>query len=159
MLIDFADYVSLAVFVIVVAGGGIGIGFFSVPGAWYAGLKKPFFNPPNWIFAPVWTVLYLFISIAGWRVWQIDPYGLAMKLWLIQLGLNFSWSPLFFLAHRVAAALIVICVMFLSVFGFSIVASRIDLISTALFLPYVAWVAFASALNGSILYLNTDRFN
>lgn len=148
------NFGSLALFLTVVVGGGIGIGLFSVPGKWYAGLKKPSFNPPNWIFGPVWTILYVFIAIAGWRIWEIDASAIAMKVWLIQLVLNFTWSPLFFMAHRVGVALAVIFLLFISIAAFVIAAWNIDLMSAMLFLPYAIWVGFAAALNSSILYLN-----
>lgn len=144
----------LAVFLVVVVGGGIAIGLLTKPGAWYAGLRKPSFNPPNWIFGPVWTVLYVFIAIAGWRIWEIDPASFAMKAWFAQLILNFSWSPLFFAAHRMGAALVVIALMFISIAAFIFTAWNLDWISASLFLPYALWVGFASALNGAILYLN-----
>ena len=85
-------------------GGGLLIGANNVPGAWYEGLQKPWFNPPNWIFAPVWTVLYVLIGIAGWLVWRRRDRP-ALTLWFLQMGLNFIWTPVFFGANLLGPAL------------------------------------------------------
>ncbi len=147
-------FLSLAAFLIVVLGGGILIGFTTPPGAWFAGLAKPSFNPPGWVFGPVWTLLYICIAIAGWRQWRADRGGLAMRLWLVQMVLNFLWSPLFFGAHRIDWAFAVILLLLAAILLFVRSTWTRDRISALLFLPYAAWVAFASVLNGSILYLN-----
>lgn len=146
---------SLAFFLILVVGGGIAIGIATAPGAWYVSLIKPFFNPPNWIFGPVWTALYICIAIAGWRVWLREPGGWAMKLWAAQLALNFIWSPVFFSAHRMDIALGIIILMLITIITFIVKARPKDDLAALLFLPYAAWVAFAAILNGSLLYLNT----
>jgi tryptophan-rich sensory protein len=145
---------SLLVFLTIVMGVGIAIGISTAPGEWYAGLIKPAFNPPNWIFGPVWTILYVFIAIAGWRTWQRDRNGGAMKVWYAQLLLNFVWSPLFFAAQRVDLALGVIFLLLGSITVFIVRTRDQDRLSANLFLPYAAWVAFAAALNGSLLFLN-----
>lgn len=148
------SYVSLAGFLILVTGGGLAIGLFSMPGEWYAGLAKPFFNPPNWIFGPVWTLLYVMIAIAGWRVFERERTGAAMKLWWLALGLNFLWSPSFFAAQSIGLALVIILALLAAIIGFIATARRIDPPAAGLFVPYAAWVAFASLLNGSIFWLN-----
>ncbi|MEP7174110.1 MAG: TspO/MBR family protein, partial [Aestuariivirga sp.] len=96
---------SLFYFLTLVVGCGLMIGFITAPGVWYAQLVKPTFNPPSWLFAPVWTALYILIAIAGWRTWQRNRAGWPMKLWWAQLLLNFLWSPVFFSAHRIDLAL------------------------------------------------------
>jgi benzodiazapine receptor len=146
---------SLVFFLILVVGGGIIIGIVTAPGAWYADLIKPPFNPPNWIFGPVWTVLYICIAIAGWRIWLRHPGGWAMKLWAAQLALNFIWSPVFFSAHRIDIALGIIILMLIAIITFIVKARPKDDLAALLFLPYAAWVAFAAILNGALLYLNT----
>jgi tryptophan-rich sensory protein len=146
--------VSLILFLVLVAGGGIAIGYLTAPGEWYAQLAKPAFNPPGWIFGPVWTGLYVLIAIAGWRVWQRDGGGWPMKLWWMQIVLNFSWSPVFFSAHRIGLALIVILLLLGAILAFIATAWRQDRVAAWLFAPYAAWVAFASILNASILMLN-----
>lgn len=83
------------VFVVVVVAVGALIGVNNVPGEWYQSLQKPFFNPPNWIFGPVWTALYVLIGIAGARTWIRKPMGTRMRLWFTQMVLNFLWSPIF----------------------------------------------------------------
>lgn len=88
--------VTLVLFLVLVVGGGVLIGTATVPGEWYEALAKPAFNPPNWIFAPVWTILYVMIAVAGWRVWTRTHTAGAMAIWWLQLGLNFLWSPVFF---------------------------------------------------------------
>lgn len=145
---------ALVVFLLLVVGGGLSIGVFTLPGEWYAGLTKPSFNPPNWIFGPVWSVLYIAIAVAGWRNWQRDRTGTAMKVWGVQMLANFAWSPVFFAAHRIDLALSIILLLLVSVAGFIRLSWRQDRVSALLFVPYAAWVGFASALNGAILLLN-----
>jgi tryptophan-rich sensory protein len=150
-----ARYLSLFVFLAIVMGGGLLIGFATMPGEWYASLVKPPFNPPNWIFGPVWTLLYVMIAVAGWRTWQRSRSGSAMKLWTAQMALNFVWSPVFFAAQMLGVALVVIITLLGCIVAF-IVQSRRDGegISALLFTPYAAWVSFATLLNASLWYLN-----
>ena len=145
---------GLFLFFALVLGGGLMIGIVTAPGAWYAALSKPSFNPPNWIFAPVWTALYVMIAIAGWRVWGQDHNNRPMKLWWAQLALNFVWSPIFFSAHRIDIAFGVIVLLLIAIIGFIMITWRRDKIASLLFVPYAAWVAFASVLNGALLYAN-----
>lgn len=145
---------SLAAFLALVLGGGLVIGFLTAPGEWYAQLAKPDFNPPGWVFGPAWTALYILIAIAGWRVWQSDRAGWPMKLWWAQLALNFLWTPVFFSAHQIGLALGVILVLLATILSFIAMTWRQDRAASWLFVPYAAWVAFASILNGSIVALN-----
>ena len=145
---------SLVLFLALVVGGGLVIGFLTAPGDWYAHLAKPSFNPPGWVFGPAWTVLYILIAIAGWRVWQRDRTGWPMKLWWAQLALNFLWTPVFFSAHQIGFALAVILVLLAVILSFILTSWRQDRAASWLFVPYAAWVAFASTLNGSIFVLN-----
>ena len=145
---------SLVLFVALVLGGGLIIGFVTAPGAWYATLSKPPFSPPNWIFAPVWSTLYFIIAAVGWRVWRKDGNSAQMKLWWGQLALNFIWSPIFFSGHRIDIALGVIVLLLITTIGFMVITWRQDKIASLLFAPYAAWVAFASVLNGAIWLLN-----
>lgn len=148
------NYLSLAIFLVVVVGGGLVIGFITLPGEWYASLAKPVFNPPNWIFGPVCTVLYVLIAIAGWRIWQHDAGGGAMKLWWAQLVLNFAWSPIFFGAQKPAIGLVVIIALLATIVLLIRAAHRDDRLAAGLFVPYALWVAFATLLNASIIILN-----
>ncbi len=149
-----ARYLPLVLFVLLVAGGGSLIGTNNIPGDWYANLNKPAFNPPNWIFGPVWTVLYIMIGIAGWRIWRLRRTGGAMTAWWVQLGFNFLWSPVFFTLQNIGMALVIIIGMLISIIAFVVLAWRQDRAAALLFLPYLAWVSFATLLNASIFYLN-----
>lgn len=145
---------ALALFIALVLGGGLTIGYLTAPGEWYAQLIKPPFNPPNWIFGPVWTTIYVLIAIAGWRIWQKNKSSLAMKLWWAQLALNFLWSPAFFAMQQIGLALAIILPLLAVILAFIATSRKIDNIAALLFIPYAAWVSFASVLNVSILLLN-----
>jgi tryptophan-rich sensory protein len=144
----------LALFVVLVAGAGFATGLLNRPGGWYAALDKPWFNPPNWVFAPVWAIVYLLVAIAGWRTWERDRNSRAMMLWWAQMALNFLWPPIFFTAHRPGIALAVILMLLVGILAFIARQWSADRISAALFIPYAAWVGFASVLNFEIARLN-----
>lgn len=125
------------------------------PGEWYAQLNKPSWNPANWVFAPVWTVLYVFIAVAAWLVWQhARRINLSLVFWAAQLTLNAVWSWLFFGLHRPDLALIDIIVLLATIVAFIVTARRESKWASVLFLTYAAWVAFASALNFAIWRMN-----
>lgn len=145
---------SLALFLVLVIGGGVLIGYLTPPDDWYARLDKPPFNPPGAVFGPVWTVLYALIAVAGWRTWQRSFSGRPMKLWWTQLVLNFAWPPIFFGAHRITVALGAIILLLVVVVAFIAASWRQDRAAAWLFAPYLAWVAFATVLNASIAVLN-----
>ena len=148
------NLIPLVLFIALVLGGGTVIGLMTLPGEWYAALNKPSFNPPSWIFGPVWSALYVMIAIAGWRIWTRARDSIAMKIWWAQLALNFLWTPVFFSAHQIFAAFAVILLLLALIIAFILTAYRRDRIAALLFLPYAAWVAFASVLNGYIWALN-----
>ena len=141
-------------FLLLVVGGGLAIGYLTVPGAWYAQLAKPAFTPPGWIFGPVWTALYVMIAVAGWHVWRRDRRSRQMNLWWAQLVLNFLWTPTFFAAHQIGLAFVVVLLLLTAILSFIAVSWREDHVAAWLFAPYAAWVGFALALNASILVLN-----
>ncbi|WP_170552522.1 TspO/MBR family protein [Ruegeria atlantica] len=141
-------------FLALVMGGGILIGILTAPGDWYAQLSKPAFNPPNWVFGPVWTVLYVLIAVTGWRQFETDRSSTAMKLWWAQMGLNFLWSPAFFVLQLPWFALVVIVALLVVIVMFIARVRNSDRVSALAFLLYLAWVAFATALNLSIAILN-----
>lgn len=147
-------YTIRLAFLILVMGGGILIGALTAPGAWYAELNKPIFNPPNWLFAPVWTTLYLFIAMAGWRQFEQRAGKSLLSLWWVQLFLNFLWSPVFFALQMPWLALVVIAALAGAIVVFICRAWNRDRLSAVLFIPYLAWVSFATLLNGSIALLN-----
>lgn len=145
--------IVLAGFLVLTIGGGLLIGFVTRPGAWYAGLAKPSFNPPNWVFAPVWLLLYVLIAIAGARTFE-QGSSAALILWAGQLALNFAWSPIFFRLHRPGLALAIIVALLAVIVTFIIQRWDADFVSALLFVPYACWVAFATVLNASIVVLN-----
>lgn len=141
-------------FIAMVLAGGIFIGISTPPGDWYQSLAKPAFNPPGLLFAPVWSVLYVMIGVAGARTFLRDRGSSAMRLWVVQLVFNFAWSPVFFGLNEIASALIIILALLVAICGFIATSWSRDRISSVLFLPYLAWVLFATALNASIFGLN-----
>jgi len=144
----------LILFVLGVLGIGWTIGATNLPGPWYASLQKPWFNPPNWVFAPTWTVLYIMIAIAGWRAFLRDPKGNAFRVWVGQIALNFAWSPTVFTFHNLALGLVIILSMLVLILTFIVLQWRSEKSSALLFVPYAAWDAFASVLNFALFQLN-----
>lgn len=125
-------------------------------GPWYASLKKPSWSPPSWLFAPVWITLYVLMGIASWRVWVRGRPDDAMLLYGLQLVLNFAWSFIFFKAHSLRWSLINIASL-LSVLAATVSAFyRVDHTAAYLMAPYLAWVAFATALNAAIYFENPE---
>ncbi len=145
---------SLALFMLVTLRGGLLIGFVTRPGEWYRKLAKPWFTPPNSIFAPAWTALYVLIATAGWRPFTRDAQSAAMIVWTITLVLNFVWSPIFFGLHRPTAALAVILALLVNILAFIFLSWPQDPTTALLFAPYAVWVAFATVLNVAICRLN-----
>lgn len=125
-------------------------------GTWYQGLAKPAFNPPDWIFAPVWSALYLMIAIAGWRVWRRGSGQArgALMVYAVQLALNISWSFVFFGARLIGPALAVIAALLAAIVANAFLFWRIDRMAGALLVPYAAWVSFATLLTAALWRLN-----
>jgi benzodiazapine receptor len=125
---------------------------------WYATLKKPAFAPPNWLFGPAWTLLYVLMALAAWFVWKrgFDAEGVkvALALYLIQLVLNATWSALFFGLRSPLAGFLGIAALWLAIVATIVLFFRVSTPAGVLMLPYVAWVSFASLLNAAILKLN-----
>jgi len=126
-------------------------------GNWYPTLNKPAFNPPDWVFAPVWTLLYLMIAIAGWRVWR--RRGLAgargaMSAYALQLALNLGWSFVFFGGRMIGVALAEIVLLLAAILLNAVLFWRIERAAALLLVPYAAWVGFAVALNAALWRLN-----
>jgi tryptophan-rich sensory protein len=151
------DGLGLAIFVastFAVASIGGMLTYPAIP-EWYAHLNKPAWNPPNWIFGPVWTVLYLLMAIAGWLIWRIQPRGWHWPLFQLQLLLNAAWSGLFFTLQRPDLAFAEIVLLWLTVLATMITFGRTHRVAGALFLPYWIWVTFAALLNFSLWRLNS----
>ena len=138
-------------FIAVVLAMGLAIGTVTRPDGWYAALAKPPFNPPNWVFAPVWSVLYLVIGVVGARTFERRQ---GLWLWLIQMALNFAWTPVFFGLHRPGLALVIVLALLVAIVAFIARRWNIDRTGAWLFVPYAAWVGFASLLNAAIVVLN-----
>jgi len=151
---SMSKILSYILFIGFVVGAGLIAGLTNMPGDWYQSLQKPFFNPPSWLFGPVWTTLYVMIGVAGARIWQRAPKSAAMQLWFAQMAFNLMWSPAFFGLQNPELALVVIAGMLATIIAFMVKAKPIDRISTLLFVPYLAWVSFASVLNLSLAWLN-----
>ncbi|MBU2581910.1 MAG: tryptophan-rich sensory protein [Alphaproteobacteria bacterium] len=147
-------YISLIVFLLLTTLVASFAGAF-MPGEWYQGLQKPDWTPPNWLFGPVWSVLYLFIAIAGWLVWRAKGLGLALLIWFIQLGLNGAWSYLMFGEHDISSAMIDLGLMWVAIVAFMVTSWRLSRLAVILFVPYLIWVSFAGALNFALLQLNS----
>lgn len=143
----------LAVLLVATLGGGMLVGVSNPPGDWYANLAKPGFTPPNWLFPVAWTLLYVLVAVAGWLVFRAGP-GAARVLWVLQLAVNFAWSPTVFGAHRIGVGLVVVSALLVLVLAFVAAAWERQRIAAVAFLPYAAWVAYATALNYSIWRLN-----
>ena len=144
---------TLAVFALLTAAAAT-TGAQFMPGPWYAALAKPDWTPPNWLFGPVWTMLYILMAVAAWRVYRKRGFDLAVGTWLAQLAVNAAWTPLFFGLHRIDLALLDILVLDVLVLATIVLFWRRDRVAAALMLPYLAWIAFATVLNASILKLN-----
>ena len=127
------------------------------PGEWYAGLEKPSWNPPSWVFGPVWTTLYVLMGVASWLVWDRHRGAAqaALTLFVVQLIANALWSWLFFGIQSPFLAFIDIVVLWLLIVATTIAFWRLRPIAGALLLPYLAWVTFATALNFAIWRLNS----
>lgn len=123
---------------------------------WYAGVRKPWFNPPNEVFGPVWTLLYFMMGLAVWRVakrmhrWR----RLGLTLFWVQLSLNIAWSFIFFYCESIQWAFVEIILLWLAINATILVFSRVDKYAAYLLLPYISWVSFAAILNFSLLLLN-----
>jgi tryptophan-rich sensory protein len=147
-------YTGLFVFLALVAAAAY-FGMTYQPGPFYAALQKPDWTPPNNWFAPVWTVLYVMIALAGWIAWRAQGFGPLLWLWLLQLILNGAWSYLMFGEKQITSALVDIAALWLAILTFIVVAWPVRRSAALLFVPYLLWVSFAAALNFEIWRLNS----
>ena len=128
----------------------------SVP-EWYATLNRPSFNPPNWIFGPVWTTLYILMGISFFLVWKQEESKVrnrAILIFLLQLLLNFAWSFIFFYFNMIGLALVEIVLLWISIVLMLVVFYKIKPIASYINIPYLLWVTFATVLNASYYFLN-----
>ena len=172
----------LLIFLIVSLAVGAAASVFTQPNIdpWYAGLAHPAITPPNWLFAPVWTTLYILMAVAAWRVWRLGPASpscealegevpvagsrasegrrgsvkIEMSIYAVQLALNFAWSAIFFGAHQIGPAFAEICLLLICILATTVLFWRRDRIAGLLFLPYLGWTGFAAVLNHGFWALN-----
>jgi tryptophan-rich sensory protein len=150
---------ALLLWIVLCVGGGALVGLTSASGdtEWYRSLVKPAWNPPSWVFGPVWTTLYGMMAVAAWRIWKRGGWEAqtpALRLFLLQLALNFSWSYLFFAFQQIELALVDIVVMWVLIALTIRAFARIDRPAAWLLAPYLAWVTYATTLNAAIAILN-----
>ncbi len=125
--------------------------------SWYLTLNKPFFNPPNYLFGPVWTILYLLMGISIYLILQTIKNEIrtrAITIFCVQLGLNFLWSFLFFKFQLLGIAFIEILLIWVSILTMIFTFYKLNKTAALLQIPYLMWVSFASVLNGAIWWLN-----
>jgi tryptophan-rich sensory protein len=125
---------------------------------WYAGLRKPFFTPPSWVFGPVWTALYIMMGVALYLVWRhrlanprVRP---ALTAWAIQMLLNAAWSPVFFNLHWLWGALVIIILLALAILLTILLFTQLSRTAAWLMVPYLLWVIYATTLNAAIAWMN-----
>ncbi|MBL0343094.1 MAG: tryptophan-rich sensory protein [Bacteroidetes bacterium] len=138
-------------------GGVSGLATASGINNWFMELNKPFFNPPNYLFGPVWTLLYCLMGISLFLILQSPLKELKRKaifIFAIQLSLNFLWSFIFFKFQLIGLAFLEIILIWISILAMIINFYKIDRIAAGLQIPYLLWVSFASVLNGAIFWLN-----
>ena len=146
-----------AIFWLALTFGAAALGSRFLPDRWYQDLTKPAWNPPNSIFAPVWTILYLFMAVAAWWIWRTSGLAAAifpLAMFVLQLLLNAAWSWLFFGRHRPDLALLDIVVLWLAILITLLSFWSLAMFAGILLIPYLAWVSFAAILNWTIWRLN-----
>ncbi len=153
------DLIALALFVALCLGiGALGAAVTQTSvDVWYAGLAKPSFNPPNEVFGPLWTLLYVLMGIAAWRVWRAADRETTrgpLTLFALQLALNLGWSVVFFGLQKIGSAVATIFVLDVAVVVTTLAFRPVDRLAGLLMLPYLAWVAFATVLNIAVWRLN-----
>ena len=155
-LVDIAGLVLFVALCLGTAALGAAVTATSVK-TWYANLAKPSFNPPDAVFGPVWTVLYILMGIAAWRVWRIADRDTArgpLTLFALQLALNLGWSVVFFGLQKIGAAVATIVVLWVAILVTMLAFRTVDRVAALLMAPYLAWVTFATVLNIAVWQLN-----
>ena len=133
--------------------GGLATINFKEP--WYSLLNKPMFNPPDWIFAPVWTTLYLMMTVAVWIFWHTKNKNInTIYIYFIHLIFNTTWSVVFFVFHNMVLALIVLIILIALIINLILRFKRVNMFSVYLMIPYLLWCCFALILNTSLVILN-----
>jgi tryptophan-rich sensory protein len=154
-----ASALALLAFVLLTVAAGAAVGMLFPPGAWFDALAKPTWNPPGWLFGPVWTLLYIMIGASAWLVWREPgiPWPerrVAWGLFALQAVLNLGWTPLFFGLQRPGLAFLDISLLWLVLVWMTLRFGKIRSLAGYLLVPYVLWVSFALVLNGTIWLMN-----
>jgi len=155
--VQYSGFKSIAAFAVffVLCFAASSMGIFFGPGEWYDSLNRPSFAPPDWLFGPVWTLLYIMIALSGWLVWRRVGWGSSLiKLWLIQLALNALWPPLFFGLQMPGVALAEMGLFWIAIAACIMHFRPVSNVAAWLLLPYLAWVTFAFVLNMGFWWLN-----
>lgn len=139
---------------LIACGAAASTGIIFKPGQWYEELNKPSFTPPKWLFPVAWSIIYLLLAWAGYRLSLLPGSQVVLALWAAQIALNTLWTPVFFGAHRIFAGMVIISLLWLVVAAMVILALRLDLVTGLILFPYLIWLCVASALNFSILRHN-----
>lgn len=155
-----SNIVKLVISLIITVGLGSLGGIFTISEIpnWYAGLQKPSFNPPNWLFGPVWTLLYTLMGISVYLIWKqpvSTERNTGLILFVVQFVLNFCWSIIFFKQHQLGWALVEIMIMWVFILLTIIWFGKISSTASWLLVPYISWVSFAALLNAAIWKLNS----
>lgn len=155
----FRDWIALGIALLICLGtAALGAAWTSQSvDTWYTTLQKPSWNPPNWLFGPVWTTLYISMAVAAWLVWRsadLRQTRMPLLLFGLQLLLNVIWSGLFFALRSPGWAFVDIIVLWLAILATVVAFARVSTWAGVLLLPYLAWVSFATVLNGTIWRLN-----
>ena len=149
-------YLSLGLILLVTfAASGIG-GFVtsSFKEPWYSEIILPTFNPPSWVFGPVWTILYIFMSVAAWIAWNKSSNKKVLQVYFVHLFFNAIWSVIFFGFHQIFIALIDLGIILVFIIWLMKIYYQINKISFLLMIPYLLWSSYALVLNANIFYLN-----
>ena len=149
-------YLSLGL-ILIITFLASGIGSFvtsSFKEPWYSEILLPSFNPPSWVFGPVWTTLYIFMSIAAWSAWKQTSDKKILQIYFIHLFFNSMWSVIFFGFHQIFVALIDLGIILIFIIWLMRIYYHVNRISFLLMIPYLLWSSYALILNGTIFYLN-----
>tara|TARA_B100000700_G_C14914209_1_gene793821 strand:+ start:368 stop:832 length:465 start_codon:yes stop_codon:yes gene_type:complete len=149
-------YISLALILLVtfIASGVGGFVTSSFKEPWYSEIILPTFNPPSWLFGPVWTILYIFMSVAAWKVWNMSFNRKILQIYFIHIFFNAIWSIIFFGFHQILFALIDLGIILIFIIWLMKIYYKISKISFVLMIPYLLWSSYALVLNATIFYLN-----
>jgi len=153
-------WLALIGWILLVLGLGATFGSLFAPDAWFSALLKPTWNPPSWVFSPVWTVLYATMATALWLVRREPEVQEPLRrraqiLFAIQLALNLAWTPLFFGLNSAGLAFAVMCLLWIALLATMLAFGRVRALAGYLLLPYLLWISFALVLNGTIWLMNS----